>query len=227
MKIYKLFAIVAVLCITFSAVFTLAGCRNKENTSIPRVTKSAEEQERIKREQKEAEQTSYQTLIQIHEQCTTAAIALVNAYSFATETKTEYKTDADCLTAFCMVTRLDKQVVSDATDAVLEELQLDRKPLTALLQDGNTAVAIARQALTANGTYSSIEQRIDQAAEALKTLSSDFDGYFPMRGYYFDLIEYATYCATPTGSYQDLDAAVREYESTLAGMRYKLEQFME
>lgn len=224
MKVRSFSAIILAL---FMILTTLAGCKNKENPSIPRETKSAVELERIKEAQQLAKQTAYTAMTEAHTLCTSAASTLVNAYSFSKSEAANYDNEADCLTAFCMVTRLDKQVVSDATDAVLEELQLDRKPLTALLQDGNTAVAIARQALTANGTYSSIEQRIDQAAEALKTLSSNFDGYFPMRGYYFDLVEYATYCATPTGSYQDLDAAVREYESTLAGTRYKMKQFME
>lgn len=227
MKICKLFAIVAVLCITFSAVFTLAGCRNKENTSIPRVTKSAEEQERIKREQKEAEQTSYQTLIQIHEQCTTAAIALVNAYSFATETKTEYKTDADCLTAFCMVTGLESKTVTDAAAAVAKMWNPSDKSICAQLRNGTTAVTIARKALIENGTYGTLEQLLDQSTDAMKEVSSSFSGYPSLRNYYFELVKYATYCTSPTGSYQDIGATVKEYESSLAGMRDKLEQFME
>lgn len=217
----------AVIPALFMMIIALAGCKNDGSTAIPRETKSAEELAQLEKEQEEAKQTSYAALIQTHTLCSNVAAKLVNAYSFSKNEAANYDNEAECLTAFCPVTGLNRQEVTEAATAVRETLKLEDKSLPALLQDGNAAVAIVRQALTAQGTYSNMEQQLDRATEALKGLSSNFAGYTAIKSYYFDLVDYVAYCISPVGSYQDLGVRVEEFESALAESRYKLERFME
>lgn len=227
MKKSKITAVLMACLIALPTTIVLSGCRNRTGTFIPRETKSAEELAQLEREQLEAEQAAYRLLAETHRVCTNAAAVLINAYCFAAEERTDSRSGADELTAFCMVTDLDRQTVTEAVSAVASEWGITGKSVAELLQNETTAVRIACQALTANGTYGTLEQLIEQSTEAMKSVSSASAGYFPMRNYYFDLIDYAAYCKFPTGAYSDIGATVKEYESVLANTRYKLEQAIE
>lgn len=211
----------------FMIIIALAGCKNGGSTAIPRETKSAEELAQLEKEQQDARQTAYAALLQTHTHCSDVAAKLVNAYSFSKNEAANYDNETECLTAFCPVTGLNQQEVTEAAAAVRETLKLEDKSLSALLRDGNASVAIVRQALKAKGIYGDMEQQLDRATEALKILSSEFAGYTAIRSYYFDLVDYAAYCTSPVGSYQELGARVEEFEATLVESRYKAERFME
>ena len=87
------------------------------------------------------------------------------------------------------------------------------------LYDFQDAVTAVIMYLQNENIYSEIDKNLNTIKENIKSISSDAPYYNALKEYYTELVNYAQFCSSPTGSYSSLSGTIGEYEKNLS--KYK------
>lgn len=147
--------------------------------------------------------------------------SIYGAWYFAIYKADDYLNINSCLNAFCAQANLDFDDTVVALNDVLAYMGYSNPTGTqqlATLRTISTAIDVVIQTYINYETYNSIDVNLANAKEALKSVTNnyaDYTGYPTLKMYYSEILSYADFCKSPSGSFEQLKTLINTFDSNL------------
>ncbi|MBP7212939.1 MAG: hypothetical protein KBA03_01770 [Anaerolineaceae bacterium] len=219
------------LCLVYIAT-VLYGCGSSE-AELAAQAATAEAQAAAIKDQKafDTAKEAYTALSNAADSTISVMDSIYNAWYFGIY-------DADDSSPETVISDLAKEVplsreeLDAGLQSLAKELDDDESGLLRLMASDSRNVSnwqwllyLINESYNVNGKFDEIQENIDLANVALKTMTAEFDDYkhYPaLKELYSKVVSYAEFAQSPTGSFQQLSGTITDYENDIRTLRSDL-----
>ncbi len=213
--------------LTLMMIFGLFSCDNsKKSTTSTTSTSSTPTVETTNPEkEKEAEFTAassaYKSLISVNASCEIIMDSIYGAWYYTIYEEDDHLYYDSALSAFCSRTGLKKDAVSAAVEKELNILHasgLEKSDYArnSILSVTRTAINVVLGVYEDAGILELMDKDLESAKESMKSVTAKYDdytGYATLKSYYSEVSSYFEFCKNPTGSFNQLQTTIENYEN--------------
>lgn len=228
MKLTKILFAILALCL---ALTLFAACDSNESKTNDDKSKT---EESTKKDDSESVREAYNSLNKAFTLTSAVMDDIYKSWYFTVYTTNKFDSSGwggfelqGINTAYADAIGREYGVVSQACVDAFNLDWTNRSKFKAVIKDVSYSVALIKQILENEGTYSYIEVEMEKAKDALKDVNKDNDCYEDLMAYYTEMLSFQEFAESPSGSFSGLENTVSSYEKNIQGYKNKLSIYID